>query len=168
MGHVSISGDGIGYNYALRLQGVETEVLLQALMLAHSTVYSVGEGGVEVPQADVRDTLSMHNVLSRVMSCITGKTAEQLFAEEDAKFAVKENLVQWWVNGDHPNDGVNGNVEGKVVRYYRNPEASGQDAHVTCGHIWHNHGWIDSGGDGQTVCPGDWIEADLTPENLKG
>lgn len=166
MGHVSISSSGTGFNYSLQLQGVEAEVLLQALMLAHSTVYSVGDDR-GVPQTDIRDKLSIHNVLSRVMSCMTGKTAEQLFAEEDAKFAAKENLVQWWVNGDHPNDGPK-IKEGLVVRYYRNPEVSGKDTHVTCGYSWHNHGWIDSGGDGQTVCPGDWIEADMTPENLKG
>lgn len=84
---------------------------------------------------------------------------------------------QWWRNGDHPDDytkdhmGYNGNelvtitaaerregcYEGDVVRYFRHPLVSGSDVCVVCGIRMHDHGWIDSGDDGQPVCPGDII-----------
>lgn len=43
------------------------------------------------------------------------------------------------------------------VDYYRTPELDGQDKCKHCSDIMHNHGWIDSLGEGETVCPGDWI-----------
>jgi hypothetical protein len=73
--------------------------------------------------------------------------------------------VVWNKNGDHPYDDVwrpfedTGKIpieprEGKVVRYFRHPSVDGQSVCKKCGDIMHNHGWIDNGGDGVTVCPG--------------
>lgn len=72
----------------------------------------------------------------------------------------------WWSNGDHPNDGrerftegeFKGELyEGKVVRYFRRPDVSGNLPCPECGRTFHVHGWIDYGSSGQTVCPGDFI-----------
>ena len=52
--------------------------------------------------------------------------------------------------------------EDTKVRYFRHPEVSSNDICLNCGHKFHAHGWIDSGGDGQKVCPGDLV---LTTEN---
>jgi hypothetical protein len=74
--------------------------------------------------------------------------------------------IQWFKNGDHPNDGCvmlgDGHdepflSEGKVVRYYRNPETSGHEKCSKCGDFIKNHGWIDTLEGGHTVCPKDWI-----------
>lgn len=85
--------------------------------------------------------------------------------------------TQWFTNGDHPQDYAtdrevleNGQLvtkparffkeqeyEGAVVRYFRRPDVSGEDICPACDRRYHDHGWIDSGGDGQTVCPGDFI-----------
>ena len=53
-------------------------------------------------------------------------------------------------------------IEGAVVRYFRRPERefAGDKVHDVCSFTWHDHGWIDSGGDGVVVCPGDWIVLD--------
>ena len=84
---------------------------------------------------------------------------------------------QWHVNGDHPDDYASpiegfqrGEIrtfsgehcreqgwEGQVVRYYRNPEDSGERACQHCGVKMHDHGWIDTLEGGHNVCPGDWI-----------
>lgn len=83
---------------------------------------------------------------------------------------------QWFRNGDHPGDYAkdreimeNGHQvtkpgkffedrewEGGVVRYYRLP-GSAQQTCPTCHQLFHDHGWIDSGGNGQTVCPADYV-----------
>lgn len=60
--------------------------------------------------------------------------------------------------------------EGCVVRYYRRPDdnglrACGADAvneairvpGAGCGHLMHDHGWIDTPEGGHIVCPGDFI-----------
>lgn len=87
------------------------------------------------------------------------------------KKPVEIEAVQWWKNGDHPNDGVgepridpmSGGtyeaIEGAVVRYFRRPEPeyAGEAVHEACGRTWHDHGWIDTLEGGHTVCPGDWI-----------
>jgi hypothetical protein len=78
------------------------------------------------------------------------------------------DAVQWFKNGDHPEDrlwmvvpvpgdGVPFPSEGKVVRYYRHPRFPGDTICEGCGKIMHVHGWIDSGGEGQVVCPGDYV-----------
>lgn len=86
----------------------------------------------------------------------------------------KREPVQWFKNGDHPDDYAEGRVgmedrpfwqeeakalgwEGGVVRYFRHPEVDGEAACPTCSKTFHEHGWIDSGGNGQRVCPGDWV-----------
>lgn len=78
------------------------------------------------------------------------------------------DAVQWWKNGDHPEDGsqtlisdtgVNcGLTEGKVVRWYRHPEI--KDTYRQCMHCgvsFFDHGWIDTKEGGHIVCPGDYI-----------
>ena len=76
--------------------------------------------------------------------------------------------VQWFKNGDHPEDDVfrpfedTGKIpviarEGKVVRYYRHPDV--KDG-TLCGHCrksMYEHGWIDTLEGGHKVCVGDWI-----------
>ncbi|KKL82789.1 hypothetical protein LCGC14_1981300 [marine sediment metagenome] len=73
--------------------------------------------------------------------------------------------TQWFKNGDHPKDdretftGSDGKPflgEGKVVRYYRDPDVDGQTKCENCGSIMHNHGWIDQVND-LVVCPGDFV-----------
>ncbi|HTE56962.1 MAG TPA: hypothetical protein VK698_39185 [Kofleriaceae bacterium] len=63
---------------------------------------------------------------------------------------------QWHQNGDHPEDGP-ADREGSVVRYYRHPYVPGTAVCPGCQKTVHEHGWIDSGDDGRTVCPNDWV-----------
>lgn len=74
--------------------------------------------------------------------------------------------TQWFVNGDHPEDGdsvflegkFKGKLfEGKVVRYYRRPEIDGETECKHCGRIMHDHGWVETLEGGHIVCPGDFI-----------
>ncbi len=82
---------------------------------------------------------------------------------------------QWFENGDHPEDesvlieGSDVNPflsEGKLVRYFRNPDMPGQRPCPRCGQLMHDHGWIDDRGrdgvpqGGITVCPGDYVTKD--------
>lgn len=98
-------------------------------------------------------------------------------------------LTQWFKNGDHPADDsvpvrrrgrfdswspdvrdhtgelalIDGQpflCEGRVVRYFRRPGVDGEAACPECSVRFHDHGWLDFPPDGQTVCPGDWIEDD--------
>lgn len=82
--------------------------------------------------------------------------------------------VQWFKNGDHPRDyepptsyfssasrkiwwdAQRGQKEGGVVRYFRQPAVPGERV-CRCGRTMHDHGWIDEGETGITVCPGDFI-----------
>lgn len=83
---------------------------------------------------------------------------------------------QWFKNGDHPEDdcrcindeGPYGQAaptpeaeriysEGKIVRYFRHPDISGETLCSKCGIRMHEHGWVDTLEDGHNVCPGDWI-----------
>lgn len=86
-----------------------------------------------------------------------------------AKFRKKPIIVeatQWHESGDHPDDdrdtfkGSDGKDflgEGKVVRYYRNPDDQGERECEKCGRLMHWHGWIETLEGGHVVCPGDWI-----------
>lgn len=64
---------------------------------------------------------------------------------------------QWHSNGDHPDDHAEHGQEGRVVRYYRHPDVPGHRLCPHCHLTMHIHGWIDTGDDGYTVCPGDFI-----------
>lgn len=79
--------------------------------------------------------------------------------------------TQWQRNGDHPLDDCTfilpdltiepGAVpflsEGKVVRYYRNPNVPGGAVCTQCKRVMFVHGWIDTFEGGHIVCPGDWV-----------
>ena len=67
---------------------------------------------------------------------------------------------RWFKNGDHPLDRhiVEGiEYEGKLVRYYRHPEVSGDDLCQFCHNKMRDHGWIDTLEGGHIVCPGDFV-----------
>jgi len=73
---------------------------------------------------------------------------------------------QWAKNGDHlrdntktftDSDGKSFEGEGEVVRYYRNPDDTGERECGECGKLMHWHGWIETLEGGHIVCPGDWI-----------
>lgn len=72
------------------------------------------------------------------------------------------DAIQWFKNGDHPLDaaGDGRSLEGKLVRYYRHPAVSGKSI-CQCGHRISYHGFLDVGGDGHKVCPGDWVVTPL-------
>lgn len=77
------------------------------------------------------------------------------------KFAV-EDIVEahrWFQNGDHPQDNYKppSIKEGELVRRYRHPYVSGNTTCSKCEYLMHDHGWIDCGEDGITVCPGNWV-----------
>jgi len=71
--------------------------------------------------------------------------------------------VQWFKNGDHPQDNSARmqpdveSCEGEVVRYYRHPGVPGDSLCEKCGNPHHVHGWVDTLEQGHRVCPGDWI-----------
>jgi hypothetical protein len=86
------------------------------------------------------------------------------------------DATQWFKNGDHPDDGderfppktalsdarytgefAGELYEGKLVRYFRRPDVSGDRACQHCSLTMHVHGWIDTKEGGHIVCPGDWI-----------
>lgn len=69
------------------------------------------------------------------------------------------DAVQWWKNGDHPEDmSVGGNVEGLVVRYYRNPRDPDADFPCPdCGERYLDHGSIDRDPYVIRVCPGAFV-----------
>ena len=83
--------------------------------------------------------------------------------EKYRKKPVIVEAVQWFKNGDHPEDrwsdeGVlSEGAEGTIVRYFRRPDVDGQSICSECEKIFHIHGWIDTLEDGHRVCPGDWI-----------
>lgn len=83
-----------------------------------------------------------------------------------SKRIIQRNFIsveQWTANGDHSLDecyiieGTSFLSEGKFVRYYRNPMISGDQTCPFCGDDMHVHGWIDSGGAGQIVCPESYV-----------
>lgn len=91
--------------------------------------------------------------------------------------SVMVDATRWHKNGDHPRDyqktvqGYSGGYltdfapefqrdndwEGQVVRRFRHPYIDGDKLCTECGRKAHDHGWIDDGGHGMRVCPGDWI-----------
>lgn len=75
-------------------------------------------------------------------------------------------LHQWHSNGDHPADASLPGREGAVVRYFRHPGFPGTQQCATCHTPLHAHGWIDSGADGRTVCPGDFILTTTTGDHI--
>lgn len=92
---------------------------------------------------------------------------------------------QWFKNGDHPQDYLEPCVgfkkdelvtfsagyqeslgwEGKIVRYYRDPDVNPYKICKKCGDIMHNHGWIDTLEGGHIVCPSDWIVTGVDGEH---
>lgn len=92
-------------------------------------------------------------------------------------------LIRWRKNGDHPQDdvgkvepdlvaqgaGVEGATyvrgEGRIVRYYRHPETPGDQECTRCSSPYNDHGWVDSGGAGRVVCPGDWVVVAEMPDD---
>ncbi len=60
------------------------------------------------------------------------------------KKPVEVEATQWYKNGDHPDDGETDAVEGKIVRYFRNPSWDGEVECSVCGIRFHEHGWIDT------------------------
>jgi hypothetical protein len=73
---------------------------------------------------------------------------------------------RWFKNGDHSaddcgtftsTDGATLQGEGRVVRYFRRPDVSGQLLCAQCAACMHEHGWIDTLEGGHIVCPGDYI-----------
>ena len=75
--------------------------------------------------------------------------------------------TQWFKNGDHPmddcyiiqppNDQSAFLSEGKIVRYFRDPQLAGTYVCSRCNTLLHKHGWIDTLEGGHRVCPGDYI-----------
>lgn len=92
---------------------------------------------------------------------------------------------RWFKNGDHPDDyarPVQGyerghlityspqhqrvnDWEGQVVRRHRTPRIDGMRACEHCGHVMHEHGWIDTLEGGHIVCPGDWVITGVAGEH---
>lgn len=81
------------------------------------------------------------------------------------KKPVEVDAVQWFRNGDHPQDDVTrggttaggDHWEGLVVRYYRRPNVPGDRICQQCHRAMHDHGWIDTLEGGHIVCPGDYV-----------
>jgi hypothetical protein len=80
---------------------------------------------------------------------------------------------QWFKNGDHPKDksriikyykGEELLSEGKIIKRYRNPYNIGSNTCYACNMEMYDHGWIDCGGKGITVCPKDWIIENISGE----
>jgi hypothetical protein len=86
---------------------------------------------------------------------------------------VEIEATQWFHNSDHPQDDckivTSGKEiflsEGKIVRYFRCPDVSGDSLCKHCNRIMHIHGWIDTLEGGHIVCPGDWIITGLKGEH---
>ncbi len=73
------------------------------------------------------------------------------------KKPIAVDAQQWYQNGDHIGDG-SPETEGKVVRYFRDPDVPGDSRCNECGLTHHKHGFIDiDDWNSYKVCPGDWI-----------
>lgn len=76
---------------------------------------------------------------------------------------------QWFKNGDHPldrvgeteTDPVSGQsytiLEGRIIRFFRRPDQSGDAPCPICGNPNHDHGWVDGQSFQHRVCPGDYV-----------
>ena len=91
----------------------------------------------------------------------------------DRKLSVVIDAIQWFKNGDHPEDncvdlismkGEKFKTEGLVVRYFRHPDISGESECLKCGHTMHVHGWVGTLESCHCVCPGDFIIKDANGE----
>ena len=71
----------------------------------------------------------------------------------EGKACLKERVLKFtrWYGHDHERS------EDAVVRYWRRPDVPGDTPCGQCGEIMDLHGWLDTGGDGQRVCPGDYV-----------
>lgn len=68
--------------------------------------------------------------------------------------------MRWFRNGDHPLDGIarcNPDIEGSVVRRFRQPDVDGAAACPRCRELFDSHGFIDEGPSGIVVCPGMYV-----------
>lgn len=79
--------------------------------------------------------------------------------------------TQWWKDGDHadvglfrhpPVDPTTGEVSASddaillgQVRHCDTPQPFRRES---CEYVMHDHGWMDFGDSGRTVCPGDYVE----------
>lgn len=108
---------------------------------------------------------------------VTGRRYPEVHAILYRKKPVVIEAVQWFKNGDHPNDydsdhdGFEGGElrvftgeerranrwEGDIVRYFRRPDVPGDKPCQHCAKTMNEHGWIDTLEGGHIVCPGDWI-----------
>lgn len=53
------------------------------------------------------------------------------------------------------------------VNPFRNPWVKGTDTDPECGRTWHDHGWIDRGDHGFTVCPTEAERPDVVEERVR-
>lgn len=81
------------------------------------------------------------------------------------------DAIQWFKNGDHPQDNThmiypdpNSMTQfepflsgGKIVRHFNRPDVPWQEVCSGCKYKWEDHGWIDTLEGGHVVCPGDYI-----------
>ena len=79
------------------------------------------------------------------------------------KKPVIREATQWFKNGDHPLDGDG--IEGKIVRFFNNPDISGTSVCNKCTQPMQKHGWIDTLQAGHRVCPGDYIITEIDKEH---
>ena len=93
-----------------------------------------------------------------------------------AKYRKKPIVVeahQWFRNGDHPDDkylgpqypAVEGEREGRLVRYFRRPDVPDGQVCEKCNHCFFAHGWVDTFEGGHIVCPGDWVITGIKGEH---
>lgn len=67
-----------------------------------------------------------------------------------------------WVSGEAEVKAEHADPDPRVtVKPFRHPYIKGTDVDPVCGRTWHEHGWIDHGDHGETVCPWDWDEPEL-------
>lgn len=101
------------------------------------------------------------------------------------KKAVVVEAIQWFKNGDHPDDyakPIHGTEcgrpiiyspqhqrindwEGQVVGRYPTPDEPSATGCRHCGRDMHDHGWIDTLEGGHIVCPGDWVITGVAGEH---